>query len=143
MLDNTGRHREAGLLLLRVGLGLCMICHGVPKLAGGPETWKTLGAAMGLLGLRFWPVGWGFLAGVVEALGGALLMAGIFFRFTCLVLVFQMFVAILFHLHNSAPMMREFSRGYSHALELAVVFLALAVMGPGRYRMTGRRQRRM
>lgn len=142
MLDTSGRYRDAGLLLLRVGLGLCMICHGVPKLAGGPETWKFLGGAMGLLGIRLWPVAWGFLAGVAEALGGALLLTGILFRPACVVLVFQMFVAIIFHLNSSDATTRSFSRGYSHALELGVVFIALALMGPGKYRLAGRRQRR-
>ncbi|HCA99259.1 MAG TPA: DoxX family protein, partial [Porphyromonadaceae bacterium] len=34
---------QAGLLLLRVGIGVSIFFHGLPKITGGPETWTAIG----------------------------------------------------------------------------------------------------
>ncbi len=116
-----------GLLLLRLGLGAAFVAHGVPKLLGGPEAWAALGGAMTNLGVHFAPAVWGLAAALSEAAGGALLAAGLLFRPACLALVATMGVALAMHLGKGDPFLV-----YSHALEDAVVFLALLVTGPGR-----------
>jgi putative oxidoreductase len=81
------RNRDAGLLVLRLGLGGFFIwAHGWPKLAGGVEKWRGIGAAMQHLGIDFWPVVWGFLATLAETLGAFLVAIGLFFKPACLAL---------------------------------------------------------
>ena len=59
MLNVLDRYRDAGLLLLRVGIGLSYMGYGAPKLSGGPPMWEELGQAMRYLGITFAPAVWG------------------------------------------------------------------------------------
>jgi len=117
-----------GLLLLRLGLGIMFVLHGWPKLAGGPEKWAGLGVAMANWGINFAPTFWGFMGGFSEFAGGILLILGLFFRPACVLLFITMLVAATMHLQNGD----SFS-DYSHAIELAIVFLSLYFIGPERY----------
>lgn len=45
MLNALDRYRDAGLLLLRVGIGMSYMGYGAPKLSGGPPMWEELGQA--------------------------------------------------------------------------------------------------
>jgi putative oxidoreductase len=121
------RYRDVGLLLIRVGLGACFICHGWPKLAGGAGYWMKLGQVMGLFHITFAPGFWGFAGAITEFGGGVLLMLGLFFRPACALLVIQMMVAMTMHLHRGDP----FATAWSHPLEDGIVFLGLALIGPG------------
>jgi len=115
-----------GLLLLRLGLGAAFVAHGVPKLLGGPETWQALGSAMTNLGIHFAPAVWGLAAACSEAGGGLLLALGLLFRPACIAMLATMLVALAMHFGKGDPFLV-----YSHALEDAVVFLALLLTGPG------------
>ncbi len=116
--------RNFGLLLLRFGLGLLFVGHGIPKLLGGPLLWSQLGRAMGGLGITFWPSLWGLLSGMVECFGGLCFALGLAFRPVCLLLAFNMLVASL------AMMDRGFT-ALAYPLEDLVVFLSFALIGPG------------
>ncbi len=128
ILTGLTRFRDAGILVLRVGIGLSFMAHGIPKLMGGPEKWVTLGKAMGNIGVTFYPVGWGFMAGFSETVGGLLLVLGFLFRPACMLLLFTMFIAGLMHIKLGDPFTK-----WSHALEAGIVFLALIFIGPGKY----------
>ncbi|WP_426491846.1 DoxX family protein [Hymenobacter sp. 102] len=128
LFENRYRTHDVGLLLLRLGIGIMFTMHGYPKLTGGVEAWTELGGSMQLLGIRFAPAFWGFLAAFAEAVGGQLLAIGLFFRFTCALLLGTMVVATVVHLSNG-----DGFNQYSHALESAILFLSLAFIGPGRY----------
>src|SRR5690554_4799155 len=98
-LTSLGGYKNTGLLIIRVGLGLSfLLVHEYPKLVGGPESWELIGGAMGNVGVNFYPVFWGFMASFIETVGGLFLLLGLFFRPTCILLAFTMFVAALFHL---------------------------------------------
>jgi putative oxidoreductase len=129
LLKFLGKYRDAGLLFMRLGLGVAFIIHGLPKLTGGPKVWAGVGAAMGNIGIHRWPEVWGFLASVTEGIGGVLLILGAFYRPVCLLLAFTMTLATL-QLSSDAKT-RNFNT-YSHPLKMAVVFLGLAFVGPGR-----------
>jgi len=122
------RGPDLGLLVLRVGLGLAMVAHGWPKLAGGAIKWTKLGGAMASLGVTFAPMAWGLAAAVAETLGGVLLVLGLATRPAAAALTFTMFVAFKWHYDAG-----EGFGGYSHALEDGIAFLALVLLGPGRY----------
>ena len=104
--------------------------HGYPKIIGGPDKWEKLGNAMGNLGVDYFPVFWGFMAALAEFGGGILLITGLMFRPACLLMLFTMIVATLHHLNKGDTIMES-----SHSIELAIVFLGLLFIGPGRYRM--------
>lgn len=123
------RYRDAGLLVLRVGLGGAMIAHGWPKLTGGPALWAKLGAAMEVFGIHFAPVFWGASAAIAETVGGLLLAIGLGTRPAAAALAFTMLVAAANHIADGDP----FGPGWSHAFEDGVAFVALVVMGGGRY----------
>jgi putative oxidoreductase len=127
-LSKLNSYRNTGLLIIRMGLGAMMIFHGYPIMLGGPEGWAGLGSSTKYIGITFLPVVWGFLAALVETLGGFLLLIGLAFRQVCILLVINMIVAAATHLGKGDGL-----QGASHAIELAIVFAGLLFVGPGKY----------
>ncbi len=128
VLDFLGKYRDAGLLILRIGVGLMFIYYGAPKLFAGPKMWEGLGMAMGSVGITFWPVFWGFMAAFAMAVGGLCLILGVFSRLFCILLTITMLVAGIMHLRKGDGFLTA-----SHALNDAVVFFSLIFIGPGKY----------
>ncbi|WP_242916797.1 DoxX family protein [Pontibacter liquoris] len=128
ILRSRYRYQKLGILILRLGVGLAFILHGWPKLAGGQEHWEQIGKVMQVVGIDFAPAFWGFMAGFSEAVGGLLLVLGLFFRPACVLLLLTMLVAITNHIAGGDDF-----NGYSHALEAAILFLSLLFIGPGKY----------
>lgn len=127
-LDRLSNYRNTGLLILRVGLGVMMITHGFPKLAGGPTGWEGLGRSMKVIGINFLPMFWGLMAAVAEGIGGLFLILGIFFRPVNILLVSTMAIATLVHFGKGDGL-----NGATHAIELGIVFFSLLFIGPGKY----------
>jgi len=128
MWSRLNNYRDVALLFLRLSLGSFFIyVHGWPKLAGGLPKWKALGAAMKHVGITFWPAFWGFMAAFSESIGMALLIVGLAFRPSCLLLTITMSVAALseYRAHGLGEA--------SHPIELALVFAALIFIGAGKY----------
>ena len=128
ILDNLGKYRNTGILLLRLGIGVMFIIHGFPKLAGGPDGWTGLGGSMKVVGINFLPIFWGFMAAATETFGGFLLIVGLFYRPACILLVFTMIIAALVHFGKGDGL-----AGASHAIEMGIVFFSLIFIGPGKY----------
>ncbi len=128
LLASLGKYRNTGLLMTRIGLGIMLMLHGYPKLLGGPEKWEAIGGAMKYVGIDFLPAVWGLLAGATETFGGFLILLGLAFRPVCLLLTFTMAIATSMHLNNNEGIM-----GASQAIEMGVVFLGLAFIGPGTF----------
>ena len=124
---SLGKHRDLGLLIIRVGVGIVFIMHGWPKIKGGPHGWEQIGKALPVPPAVFW----GFMAALAEFGGGLLLIVGFAVRPVAAVMCFNMLVALSFHLRSPAPM-NSFN-AYSPALEAAVIFLGLIFLGPGKY----------
>jgi putative oxidoreductase len=128
ILSNLGKYKNTGLLIMRVGLGIMFMFHGYPKLLGGPNQWTAVGGATKHIGVDFFPVGWGLLAALTETFGGFLIVLGLAFRPAALLLSITMAVAATMHLKTGDGL-----GGASHAIEAAVVFLGLILVGPGKY----------
>lgn len=126
-LISSAKSIEYGLLFIRVGIGLIFVIHGWGKISD-PQVWHWMGSQMAHLGISFWPTFWGFLAASAEFFGGLCLIFGIGTRFASAALAFVMLIALFYHLSEG----HDFKR-YSHALSLLIVFIGLAVAGPGRY----------
>lgn len=133
LFSNLGNYRNFGLLIIRVGLGIMFIYHGYPKLTGGVKMWEMIGSATSNAGIHFFPVVWGLLSALTETVGGFLLIIGLAFRPVCLLLVINLTVAALFHLHQTGPMGGLAMA--SHAIEDAIMFIGLLFVGPGKYSM--------
>jgi putative oxidoreductase len=67
----------AGLLILRIGIGIAFVLHGFPKVFGGGA--EHLAGALAKAGIPGGIVA-AYLAGLAEFLGGIALIAGIFFQ---------------------------------------------------------------
>ena len=136
LLDHKGLSVDAGLLVLRIAVGLSMLLfHGLGKLQGGPGRWEGVGGQMANLGITFAPAFWGFMAMFAEFGGSLLLLTGVLFRPAAGLLAFTMFVATLRHLNLPAGEDGAGWKGASHALELLGVYVALFLTGPGRFRI--------
>ncbi len=128
IMTGLTKYRDFGLLFLRLGIGtMFAFVHGWPKIAGGMETWAKLGGAMGNLGINFAPEFWGFMAAITEFGGGLLFAVGFLFRPAAAGLAFTMIVAALM---KYLPEQSFFAA--AHPIEMAIVFLAMLFIGPGR-----------
>jgi putative oxidoreductase len=127
LFSNLGNYKNFGLLIIRIGLGIMFIYHGLPKLLGGPDKWEHLGTATGSVGVHFLPMLWGLLSAITETFGGFLVVVGLTFRPVCLLLVIELIVAAVFTFHQSGL------GDATHAIEDAVTFAGLLFIGPGKY----------
>jgi len=128
ILSSLSKFRDAGLLFLRVGIGLMMVLHGFPKLAGGTAAWQKLGQAMTHLGIDFFPVFWGLSCAMVETLGGVFLILGFCFRPVSVLLALNFVVATVLLYKTSGEFLQ-----WSRPLEMLILFIGLTVIGPGKY----------
>ena len=128
LFSKLGNYKNFGLLVIRIGLGILFIYHGLPKLLGGPHKWEGLGTATSYAGIHFLPMVWGALSACTETFGGFLLILGLVFRPVCLLLVVNLVVAALFTLGKSG----NFGDA-THAIEDAIMFAGLLFIGPGKY----------
>lgn len=116
--------KEAGLAVLRIGVGGVFAAHGLQKLFqfGIPG----LAGMMGSLGLPF-PTLSAVAVTAAELLGGLALMAGLFTRLAALPLAFAMLVAgATVHLKDGF-----FLPGVEYVLVLFLASVTLALTGPG------------
>lgn len=123
---------DAGLLILRLVVGLLLAGHGAQKLFGwfhGPGL-KGIANWLGSLGLR--PVWfWAIMAGLSEFGGGLLLALGLLSPLGSLGIIGAMLVAILM-VHRGQGLWNQ-NKGSELPLTNLAVALALALTGPGAY----------
>ncbi len=118
------------LAILRIVTGLCFMAHGLVKLfgfpAGAEPGQQAIASLMGV-------------GGVLEAVGGALIMIGLFTRPTAFVLSGMMAVAYwMFHAPQSPfPVIN----GGDAAILYCFVFLYFVTSGPGAWSVDGMRKR--
>ncbi|QTC92037.1 DoxX family protein [Brevundimonas goettingensis] len=126
---NTAPWAPRALAALRIVAGLLFLAHGVVKLFGFPE-----GAQPGQVELAsLFGVG-----AVLELVGGALLILGLFTRPVAFVLAGEMAVAYwMFHFPSSPyPAVN----GGDAAILFCFIFLYLACAGAGAWSLDGRRK---
>lgn len=120
----------AGLLVLRLALGLTLAAHGAQKLFGWFEGPGLTGFAVNLeeLGVRPGRY-WAPVAAAVEFGGGLLVALGLLTPVAALLLVGDLLIAIL-----TVHLTRGFwnhSGGYEFPLTLIGGLVALSLVGPG------------
>jgi putative oxidoreductase len=125
-----GRDRTStALALLRIVTALLFIEHGTAKLIGWPESEMPQPP----IGSFMW------IGGVLEAVGGLLVLLGLFTRPVAFLLAGEMAVAYwMFHAPQGPfPM----NNGGDASILFCFVFLFLAAAGPGRFALDNSRSR--
>lgn len=126
-LTFLAKYREAGLLLIRVSIGLLFILYTAPALIAGPKEWAHFGAGAGHFGLHSHFQLWGFLGSLLGCLGGVLMIFGLFFRIGVL-LVLVLAIGHAFSVYEGT--------GFRFALpsiEMCFVLAGILFIGPGKY----------
>ena len=125
---------DAGLLLLRFGVGELLLFHGIYKVTHGVG-W--IAGPLGAVGLPAW-VAYGVYVG--EVLAPVLLILGLWPRLAGLVIAFDMFMAIFLARRDDIGKINPM--GGAWAIEVELLFLVgaltIALAGGGRYGL-GRR----
>lgn len=130
LFNGASRWQPEALAILRIVTGLTFMAHGVIKLFGFPE-----GAMPGqqeivsLMGL----------AGILETLGGALIIVGLFTRPTAFILSGMMAVAYFMAHFPQSPYPAV--NGGDAAILFCFVFLYLVTSGPGAWSLDGAKKR--
>lgn len=106
-------------LILRIGIGGIMLFHGYSNLSAGPQSWRWMGEQLSLIGIRVFPVFFGFLAGASEFLAGLCILLAFQLRWTLLPASFTMIMAIIYHISHKEP--------FTNPLELLVIFIFLCL----------------
>lgn len=117
---------SAGAFAARLGLGTILLAHGLQKLGlfGGAGWTGTLHFFETQLGI---PVPLGALAILLESVGGALLLAGLFARPVALLAIVHMFVAAAkVHAANGFFLNWSLEPGKGHGIEMNLALVALA-----------------
>jgi putative oxidoreductase len=134
-MDMDQSATDAALLLLRAAVGLTVVAHGVNHIFGGGRIEGT-GRWFAGLGLR---PGWlhAWMASGTEVIGGALLTLGLGTPLAAGAVLGVMVVAgITAHRTNGFFIFRP-GQGWEYVMVLAVVALAIAATGPGRWSADG------
>lgn len=129
----TRTNADLGRLLLRLGLGGCMLFHGVAKLIGGIDGISQLVTSHGL------PAFLAYGVYVGEVVAPVLVILGFYSRIGALLIAVNLLVAI--GLVHVADLFKLADTG-GWAVELQALYLvtaiALALIGPGRFSINER-----
>ncbi len=121
------KYREAGLLLIRVSVGLLFILYAAPTLIAGPKAWAHFGVGAGHFGLHSHFQIWGFVGSLLGCLGGVLMIFGLFFRIGVLL------VLLLAIGHAIAVFKGTGFRVALPSIEMCFVLAGILFIGPGKY----------
>jgi putative oxidoreductase len=133
----TGAPREsgfdAGLLILRLALGILVLFHGVSKLPPPPAF------IVGALAKMDMPSVLAYGVYIGEIVGPILIIVGVWTRLGALAIVVNMIFALML-VHTSDLFSVNKQGGYALELQAMYLFsaLALALTGAGRYSVGGR-----
>ena len=122
------KYREAGLLLIRVSLGVLFIILTGPVLLAGSGRWAAFGSAVRNVGITGSFEIWGFIGALAGCLGAVLMIFGLFFRPGVLLLLAITLVHTLGALDRTGSF-----RAALGAIELCLILLGVLVVGPGKY----------
>lgn len=134
MWSSLKNYSDGALLFVRLVMGsLCLYIYGWPALAGGVTHWRAMGATMKHIGITFAPTFWGFTAACTESLGILLIMIGVLFRPSCLVLLLTLIVIVAAQCEASRTGIFSTWARDPQEVELAFFVLLLMFIGPGKF----------
>lgn len=119
----VGYKPSVGILILRLGVGIVFLVHGIAKLgdiAGTAGFFSSIGIPMATFSA--------WVVALVETVGGAALILGLGTHIAAALLIIVMLVAIF-----AAKWSRGFVGGYEFDLVLLTSLLSLVFGGAGKY----------
>jgi putative oxidoreductase len=123
---------ELVLLVLRIGLGLIFVGHGLQKVFAVFSGPGIKGFSGMLSSLGFSPaLFWAYIAAYTELIGGLLLILGILTR-TASLLIFILMIVATFKVHLFKGFFLS-SGGFEYNLLIICVCIALMLLGPGKF----------
>ncbi|MDD5115702.1 MAG: DoxX family protein [Candidatus Omnitrophica bacterium] len=121
-----------GALVLRLGLGIMFMAHGLQKSFGLFDGPGIKGFAGMLSGLGFAPaIFWACLAAYTELIGGLLLILGVQVRL-CALLLFILIVVAGIKVHLAKGFFLS-NGGFEYTFIIASICLALIFLGAGKF----------
>jgi putative oxidoreductase len=130
MTSSLDQYAPRALAILRIVTGLLFLQHGLQKLANFPPQTFDMAAEMGALV---------YIAGIMEVVGGALIIVGLFTRPVAFLLSGMMAVAY-FMAHMPMSFFPANNMGEA-AIFFCFVFLYLVFAGPGAWSLDDGRAR--
>ena len=129
MFTSQERKMNFGLLIMRLGLAAVLFIHALPKLFEGTAAWKKFWMSLEFESIGLPGVIMGFAILLIESIGALSLLSGYFFRVACALLSFLygLYFFGYFYYKSGYVTLTLWSLG------LAVVFFGLIYIGPGRY----------
>jgi putative oxidoreductase len=119
---------EWGLLALRIAVGVIFIVHGWPKITGA----RGMAAAMGGGEAKPVMVGMFTIQGLVEAVGGVLLILGVLTQLVAVAFAIIMIGAIVLKITQwKTGFMSQQTTGWEFDLVLLAANILLFLTGPG------------
>jgi putative oxidoreductase len=120
---------DAGLLMLRIVVGLLLVAHGTNKLFGWFGGGGMAGSTRFFRSIGYWPPrAMARAAAGTEVLGGAALIAGLATPLVAAAVIGLMLNVVAVHRHNG---LWAVDNGYEYPLTLATVAAALGFTGAG------------
>lgn len=118
-----------GVLLLRIGLGALLAFHGYHIFTGGGSTWADVGQGAQIAHLPASLFEWaGLASGIIQFMGGILLIIGLFTRGSALLLTIVAGFAVANHIASGS-----FQISFLAHLQLTLALFGLIFIGPGRF----------
>ena len=125
--NGASRYQPQALAILRIVTGLTFLAHGVIKLFGFPEgAMPGQQEIMSLMGL----------AGILETVGGGLIILGLFTRPTAFILSGMM--AVAYFMAHFPQSFYPAVNGGDAAILFSFIFLYLVTSGPGAWSLDKR-----
>jgi len=132
LVDRADWMIDVALLIGRGFIGVCFVIHGLGKLGivgtgnmeGFVDWLRSLGVPMAAVQGR--------VAMASEIAGGSLLVAGLFTRPACLLLIATMIVAGRLGHRGAGYLITNDPPGAEYTINLAVICAVFALLGPGR-----------
>ena len=137
-IASTSSYRDdAGKLILRLAVGVLLGFHGVSKLKNG------IGWMAGPLSAHHLPMFVGYGVYVAEVVAPLLLILGIFTRPAALVIVFDLFMALVLVVQGKAFQIQPQGGALGAELQFLYIFAAVAIafFGSGRFAVSKGRGR--
>lgn len=114
-------NKDSGMLLIRIGVGIVFIAHGVAKL-------QNMEGTIGFFASLGFPSFLAWLVALTETIGGAALILGIWTPMAATALAITMAV-VVFKVKAGKP----FMGGYEFEFVLMMVNLGIAAAGAGKW----------
>jgi putative oxidoreductase len=118
--------QHLGFTLIRVSFGIIFAISGYNKVMSGNAHLTQLGSAMGLFGITWGYLFWGYMAAFSELVGGITIALGFCTRLASLPLAWLLIVAIRLHVSKGDPFMK-----WSFACMCLCIVISFVIAGSG------------